>query len=462
MKDQIFEIIQAERKRQQETLGMIPSENIASRAVMEAVGSCLMNKYAEGQAGARYYQGNANVDELERLCKVRALAAFDLDPEEWGVNVQALSGSPANLAVYNALLEPGDRILSMYLPDGGHLSHGWEVRTENREQKTENSVKKISIVSRIYEVEFYKTDSQTRLFDYGEIVKIAKKFKPKLIISGGTAYAREIDYKAMGEIAAEVGAYYLTDVAHEAGLIAAGVCDSPFEYADVVTMTTHKTLRGPRGALIFSRKTPPNLPFRKGEEYGDLSKLIDFSVFPGLQGGPHMHTMAGIAVALRQAQSKQFREYAENVVHNAKVLARELAKDGFDVVTGGTDKHLVLIDLRNKDLEAWALAWALEFAGIIVNRNTVPGETASPMYPSGIRMGTPVVTSRGMGVKEMKLIAGWFNQVAEYVHGKRIPGEKGKRKEWKERFLERLGKDRKLREVKREVGGVCERFMIRN
>ena len=292
--DQIFSIIAREKTRQREELEMIPSENFASAAVMKAVGSCLMNKYAEGYPNRRYYQGNANVDRVESICRNRILQAFGLDKTKWGVNVQPHSGCEANLAVYNALLKAGDKIMSMYLPDGGHLSHGWHMPG-----------KKITFVSKIFKVQFYHVSKKTLVFDYDQIARQALKYRPKLIISGGTAYPREINYKRLSQIAHKVGALYLADVAHEAGLIAAGAMQSPFPWADVVTFTTHKTWRGPRGAIIVAKKT--------------LIDAINFSIIPGLQGGPHMHSIAGIAVAAKELQTPAFKKYAFQIVKNAKV-----------------------------------------------------------------------------------------------------------------------------------------------
>ena len=391
---QISKLIAREQQRQREQLQMIPSENYASKAVMEAVGSCLMNKYSEGQVGKRYYQGNNIIDEIEALCKKRALKAFGLDSKKWGVNVQALSGTPANLAVETALLEPGEKIMAMYLFDGGHLSHGWMYKN-----------KKITFTSKVFQIVYYHVDPTTNVFNYDEVEQIASKGKPRLIITGGTAYPREINYKRMSIIAKKAGAYYLADIAHEAGLISAGVNKSPFPYADIVTMTTHKTLRGPRGALIFSKK--------------ELAERIDKAVFPGLQGGPHNHTIAGIAVCLHEAVTPSFKKYAKQVVMNAQTLAGELMRLGYDVVSGGTDKHLVLVDLRNKNISGKTAAVALETANIIMNANTVPFDTASPMNPSGLRMGTPSITTRGMKEKEMKKIAGWIHEVIANVENKK-------------------------------------------
>jgi glycine hydroxymethyltransferase len=394
--DKIFELIEREGKRQSDTLMMIPSENYTYQEVRDAVGSILMHKYAEGYPGKRYYQGNKVVDEVEEMCRARALEAFHLDAERFHANVQPHSGCEANLAVYNTLLSPGDRILALYLPDGGHLSHGWHMPD-----------KKTTFVSKIFEVQFYKVDEKTKLLDYDQIEKQAMEFKPKLIISGGTAYPREIDYKRMGEIAKKAGAYYLADVAHEAGLIAAGALSSPFEYADMVSMTTHKTLRGPRGAIVICKT--------------DWGHQLDMAIMPGLQGGPHLHTIAGIAIALEKTKTKEFKDYAFQTVKNAKKLAEVLKSGGINVVSGETDKHLVLIEVETG--KGGEIAQALEEVGIIVNKNTVPGEKGSPVNPSGVRMGTPACTVRGMKEPQMEEIGGYILRVIEVV-GTRINYEK--------------------------------------
>ncbi len=445
---QIADLIARETKRQKDVLEMIPSENYTSSAVREAVGSVLMNKYAEGQVGKRYYQGNSVIDEVEKLCKSRALAAFGLDIKEWGVNVQALSGSPANLAVYNALLSPGDRIMAMYLPDGGHLSHGWELPD-----------KKVSLVSKIWQITFYHVNQKTRVFDYAAIASQAREVQPKLLIAGGTAYPREIDHRKMGEIAHNVGAFYLADVAHEAGLISAGVNTSPFPYADIVTMTTHKTLRGPRGAMIFTRRRP-RFKFDYDTSEEDMVAKIDQSVFPSIQGGPHEHTIAGIAVALHEALQPDFKKYAKQMVVNAQLLADVFVKNGFDVVSGGTDKHLVLVDLRSVAVSAWIAAWALEFANIVVNRNTVPFDTGSSVYPSGLRFGTPAITTRGMKEPQIRQIGQWMVEVINLVKQYRIPDDKEARILYLRKAKHKLAALPRIQEIAQEVKNFCHNFPL--
>jgi glycine hydroxymethyltransferase len=431
----ISKLIKKEQQRQQETLMLIPSENYTYPEVRQAVGSVLMHKYAEGKPGKRLYQGNVVADEVESWCQQAALKAFSLSAKEWGVNVQPHSGSPANLAVYLALIEPGEKIMAMYLPEGGHLSHGWQT-----------AQKKVTLVSKVWQVDFYRVDPQTRVLNYDQVEKQARKFKPKLIVSGGTAYPREIDYRQMAKIAHQVGAWYLADIAHEAGLVAGGVNISPFPDADIVTMTTHKTLRGPRGAMIFSRK--------------ELSHKIDAAVFPGLQGGPHLNTIAGMAVALMKTKTKEFGSYAGQTVKNAQFLADKLAGYGFDVVSGGTDKHLVLIDLRNKKVNGWFVALALEAAGIVVNRNTVPGEDASAYYPSGLRLGTPAVTVRGMKEKEMDQVASWINQVVERVGERMVPRDKRERSRRLKAFKAEIEQDAELKRLNDKVKRLCRGFPI--
>ncbi len=398
---ELFTHLQNEEIRQRQQLQMIPSENYVSKSVLNVVGSILMNKYSEGQPNKRYYQGNANIDQIELLAKQRALSLFKLDTQEWDVNVQAVTGSIANLAVLSALLEPGDRILSMYLYDGGHLSHGWQLQDG----------KKVSFSSKIFDVHYYRVDPKTEKFNYDDVEKVATEIKPKLIITGGTAYPSEIDYGKMRQISNQVGAFYLADVAHEAGLIAAGVNKSPFEDADIVTMTTRKTLRGPIGALIFSRREDNQTYHSKI----GLNSKIDKAVFPGLQGGPMNHSIAGIAACLFEASQSSFTQYAKQILVNAKRLAEKLGNYGFRIVSGGTEKHLVLIDLSNKNCKGKNFALALEKVNIVVNANTHPREQGSPFNPTGLRLGTPAITSRGMKENDMDQIADWINQVMDLI-----------------------------------------------
>lgn len=380
---EFYKIFKAEEKYQKETIRLIPSENFASRAVMQALGSVFTNKYSEGEPGKRYYQGNKNVDDVELLAVKRAKQFFGLD-DAWHVNVKAISAAIANFCVLNALLEPGQKIMAMNLPDGGHLSHGWDLPDG----------RKVTISSRMFRTVRYRVNEATQVFDYDEIEKMAQKEKPQVIISGGTAYPREINYKKLGAIAKKAGAYYFADIAHEAGLVGAGALSSPFSYADVVTMSTQKTLRGPRASMICCKK--------------ELGDKIDRMIFPGLQGGPFDNNIAALAVALKEANSADFRKYAAQVVKNAKAFADALKKYGFTIVSGGTDKHLVLIDLRNKDIDGKAAAQLLEKANIISNFNTIPYDTRSPFRPSGLRVGTPAMTTRGFKEKD-------FMKVAEFI-----------------------------------------------
>lgn len=388
---QLARLISAEIKRQQWTLDLIPSENIVSRAVLEALGSPLTNKYSEGYPGKRYYGGNKVIDEVEVLAQERARKVFHLG-KQWHVNVQPYSGSPANTAVYLALLKPGEKIMGMALPFGGHLTHGW----------------KVSISGKFWTSVQYGV-GRDGYIDYEEVRKLARREKPKIIIAGYTAYPRTIDFKKFARIAKEVGAYFMVDMAHIAGLIAGGAHPSPFSarggqaLADVVTTTTHKTLRGPRGAMIFAR----NDKFTEinGKKIS-IADAIDKAVFPGLQGGPHDNQTAAIAVCLGEALKPSFKKYARQIVKNAKALARELQRLRFQLVSGGTDNHLMLIDLTNLGISGKEAEERLGEVGIIVNRNTIPYDTRSPFDPSGIRLGTPSLTTRGMKEKEMKEIAG--------------------------------------------------------
>mmetsp|Transcript_9007 Transcript_9007/g.11986 ORF Transcript_9007/g.11986 Transcript_9007/m.11986 type:complete len:513 (-) Transcript_9007:143-1681(-) len=399
---ELMNLIEQEKARQRNSLVLIASENFTSRAVLDSLGSVLSNKYSEGYPGARYYGGNENIDQVELLCQKRALEAFHLDPEEWGVNVQSLSGSPANFQVYTALLETHDRILSLDLPHGGHLSHGYQ--TAN---------KKISMVSRYFESMPYRLDESTGIIDYDQMAKSAELFRPKLIVAGASAYARLIDYERIREIADSVGAYVLSDMAHISGLVSAEVIPSCFPYSDVVTTTTHKSLRGPRGAMIFYRKGQRGTDKKGNPIMYDLENKINFAVFPGLQGGPHNHTIGALATCLKQAATPEFVEYQTQVLKNASRLATEMDTLGYKMVSGGTDNHLILIDVKaSKGIDGARVERVLELACIASNKNTVPGDT-SALMPGGIRMGTPALTSRGFKEEDFAKVAHFFDRAVQ-------------------------------------------------
>ena len=389
---QIFELIRQESARQSGSIRLIPSENYVSKAVMVASGSCLTNKYAEGYPGKRYYEGQQVTDLIERLARERATKLFKADH----ANVQPYSGSVANLAAYSALINPGDTIMGMSLSHGGHLTHGW----------------KVSLTSKFFNSVSYPVNTDTGLIDFNIIEDLAKEHKPKVIVSGATAYPREIDFEKFEQIAKQVGAYLVSDIAHIAGLVVAGLHKSPVPYADVVSTTTHKTLRGPRGGMLLCK-----------EEH---AAKVDKAVFPGLQGGPHMHTMTAIAVAMAEANTPEFVAYATQVIKNAKVLAAKLMEYGFDLVTGGTDNHLILIDLRSKNIPGKKMAKALDRARIVTNYNTIPGDPAPPMNPNGVRIGTPAISTRGMKEPEMEQIATFFNTIAENIDNESVIENVGK------------------------------------
>ncbi len=378
---EIFRLIKEEERYQAESIRLIPSENYVSAAVLQATGSILTNKYSEGYAGRRYYEGQRYVDQIERLAVERAQALFGAEH----VNVQPYSGSPANLAVYFALLKPGDGLMGLALPHGGHLTHGWNV----------------SITGTFWRSIPYTVDRVTQRIDYDAIRDLARRERPRMIVAGATAYPRQFDFKAFAEIAKEVGAYLMADISHIAGLVVAGVHPDPVPHADVVMTTTHKTLRGPRGAMILCRN--------------EVAAQIDKAVFPGLQGGPHNHTTAAIAVALKEAATPDFKAYGHQIVRNAKALAAGLLERGFDLVSGGTDNHLLLLDLTSKNVIGKKAAQALDRAGIIGNYNTVPFDPRKPFSPSGLRLGTPSITSRGMKEADMDAIAGWIDEVIAHV-----------------------------------------------
>ena len=370
----LYKLVEAEVRRQQETIDLIASENIVPLEILELLGSPLVNKYSEGYPGRRYYPGNKYYDQIELLAQKRALQAFHLNPKVWSVNVQPYSGSPANLEVYTALLRPNDTLMGMKLASGGHLTHGH----------------KANLSGQLYNSVQYSVDSETGRLNYFEIEKLAKKYKPKIIISGASAYPRKISFARFRHITKEINAYHLADISHIAGLVSAGLHPSPFPYSDIVVTTLQKTLRGPRGAVIFFRKK--------------LETKINKAVFPGMQGGPHNNVIAAIALTFQEVQRGQFKKYQKQIIKNASALAEELKKLGFQLVSKGTDNHLILVDLRNINLSGTEAEKQLEKVGIIANRNSIPSDK-SPFRPNGIRLGTPSVTSRGMGEQEMRLIA---------------------------------------------------------
>lgn len=399
----VFAAIQKETERLQYNLELIASENAVSEAVLEAQGSVMTNKYAEGYPGRRYYGGCENVDTVERLAIARAKELFGADH----VNVQPHSGTQANMAVYFSILKPGDTYLGMNLSHGGHLSMGSPVNFSGM----------------LYQVIPYGVDPKTELIDYEALAELARRHRPRLVIAGASAYPRIIDFRKFREIADDVGAYLMVDMAHIAGLVAAGVHPSPVPHADFITTTTHKTLRGPRGGMILCR--------------AEHAKTIDSKVFPGLQGGPLMHVIAAKAVALREALTPEFKLYQEQIVKNAKALAGALMARGFRLISGGTDNHLMLVDLRQSELTGKVAQETLDRARITVNKNTVPFETRSPFVTSGIRIGTPAVTSRGMKEREMEIIAGFID-----------------------RALNHVGDDKVLSSIADDVRELCKKFPV--
>jgi len=399
----IYELILQEKKRETSKILMIASENYTSKAVMEAQGSLFTNKYAEGYPGRRYYGGCEYADEVERLAQERAKKLFNVEH----VNVQPHSGTQANMAVYFAMLQPGDTIMGMSLPHGGHLSHGSPV----------------NFTGKLYKTVFYGVNKETGYIDMEEVRRLAHENKPKIIITGASAYPRIIDFKDFAEIAKEVGAYLMADIAHIAGLIATGLHPSPVPYSDFITTTTHKTLRGPRGGVVMCK--------------ADYAKAIDKAVFPGIQGGPLVHVIAAKAVAFKEALSEDFKEYQQRVVKNAKTLAEALKKRGFKLVSDGTDNHLMLVDLTNLNITGKEAEEALDRAGITVNKNTIPFDTKPPTVTSGIRIGTPSVTTRGMGEQEME-------EIAEII----------------EKVLKNISNESVIKDMKKKVQSLCKRFPI--
>ncbi|KAI8855023.1 serine hydroxymethyltransferase [Chytridium lagenaria] len=428
-------LIEKEKWRQYSCLELIASENFTSQAVMEANGSALTNKYSEGLPGARYYGGNEFVDQIENLCRDRALAAFNLSPEKWGVNVQPYSGSTANFSALTALLAPHDRIMGLELASGGHLTHGHQT-----------AKKKISSSAIYFESFPYQVDMKTGFIDYDKLEASAELFRPKLIICGASAYPRDWDYERLRAIADRHGAYLMADIAHISGLVAVQEQKNPFELCDIVTTTTHKTLRGPRAGLIFFRRAP------KGEKSSDLEDKINFAVFPSNQGGPHNNTIAGIAVALKQVADPSFKQYAKQVRANAKALGDALMAKGYKLVTDGTENHLVMWDLRPIALTGSKMEKICDFVNITLNKNSVHGDTSS-FVPGGVRVGAPALTSRS-------LVEADFVQIAEFLHRAAqlaLKVQEGTGKLIKD-FVVALEKSEEVKALRHEVETFARRF----
>jgi glycine hydroxymethyltransferase len=431
---EIYDLIKREEQRQKEGLELIPSENYTSPAVMEAMGSILTNKYSEGYPHRRYYNGNEIIDSIEVLAQDRAKKLFNVAT----VNVQPYSGSPANLAVYMATCQPGDVIMGLNLPDGGHLTHGW----------------KVSAPGIFYKSIPYHVRADGRI-DFDEVERLAKEHKPKLIWCGATAYVYQYDYQRFAEIAESVGAYLAADIAHVAGLIVAGAHPTPVPYAHIVTTTTHKTLRGPRGGMIMVTQ--------KGlQKDAELSQKIDKAVFPGLQGGPHDHQTAAIAVALQEASLPAFQVYGKQVVANAKALAQSLLDQGMQLVGNGTENHLLLLDVVPVfgPGGGYFASQALEIAGMTANKNTIPNDPSSPFYPSGVRLGTPALTTRGMKEIEMQQIGIWITQAIQAVSQYRLPHEKEARVEYLHAFDQAIAHNQTLQDIRASIKTLCDRFPV--
>jgi glycine hydroxymethyltransferase len=434
MPDKIHSLIEKECQRQHEMIGLIPSENHISPEVSSVLSSCLSSKYAEGYARRRYYEGNQFIDEIETLAVERVKQLFNVPY----VNVQPYSGSPANSAIYFALLEPGETLMGLQLSMGGHLTHGHP---------------KVTFSGKYYQSIQYGLDQNARI-DFDQLRQLALEYKPKLIVAGTTAYPFTLDFKKFRQIADEVGAWLMADISHITGLVVAGEHPSPVPHVDVVMSTTHKTFRGPRGAMILVTE-------RGLKRDPKLGERIDSAIIPGLQGGPHNATTAGIAIAAAEAAKPAFKRYARQVVHNAQALAEALQQEGLKLVGEGTENHLLLVDLTPfGDGLGTQVAYAMDVAGMYSNRNTIPNEPCSPFYPSGLRLGTPLVTSRGMKEKEMRQIAAWIAQVVERVKSHQLPQDKKARAKFVQEFRRIADADQALKKIRQEVKKVAVQFPL--
>ena len=436
MSDKIFNLIQQEQQRQQEMIGLIPSENAVSPQVSAVLSSCLSNKYSEGYPHRRYYEGNQIIDQIELLAIERIKKLFGVP----FVNVQPYSGSPANAAIYFALMNPGDSLMGLKLAMGGHLTHGHP---------------KVTFSGRYFKSIQYGLNENARI-DFDEVLQLAKKHQPQVIVAGNTAYPFELEFKKFRQVADEVGAWLVADISHVTGLVIGGEHPSPMRYADVVMSTTHKTFRGPRGAMIMVTK-------RGLRRDSDLGKKINSAIIPGLQGGPHNATTAAIAVAAQEASTLKFRRYAVEIRKNADALADSLMAHGLTLVGGGTQTHLMLLDLTPQGFGLGTqVAFAMDVAGMYANRNTVPNESCSPFYPSGVRLGTPLVTTRGMKEKEMKQIGEWISLVVEHVREFELPRDKSKRGKFIKDFRAEIAKDKFLLGIRKEVKLMAKGFPLFN